>query len=90
MDLEEHNILGISMKKLPAITASLFALTLLSACSNKIENPEMQQCAQQNYQCESSCEQQSTADGLVHKVCSNKCIEAYNQCTIIAILCLIK
>ena len=68
------------MKKLPAIAATFFAMTLLSACSNKIDNPEMQQCAQQNYQCEASCEQQSTADGLVHKVCSNKCIEAYNQC----------
>jgi len=62
-------------------TASVTVLfSLLLGCQNQIENPEMQQCAQQNYQCEVNCEQQSTGDGMVHKVCSNQCIETFNQC----------
>ncbi|WP_404342851.1 hypothetical protein [Pseudoalteromonas mariniglutinosa] len=68
------------MKKLTALATVAVTLALFAGCSNQIENPEMQQCAQQNYQCEASCEQRSTADSLVSNVCTNKCIEAYNQC----------
>ena len=44
------------------IKMSAVALTfmLLAGCQNNAGNPELNQCAQQNYQCESSCEQQST------------------------------
>ncbi|MEL0639995.1 hypothetical protein V6260_05170 [Pseudoalteromonas aliena] len=64
------------------IKTSVVALTfsLLAGCQNQVENPEMNQCAQQNYQCESSCEQQTTAEGLKQQVCSAKCVESYNQC----------
>jgi len=68
------------MKSLLKVSSIVFAVSILAACQNQIENPEMQQCAQQNFRCETSCEQQSTGEGMVHKVCSNKCIEAYNQC----------
>lgn len=68
------------MKSFLKVFSIVLAVGVLAACQNKIENPEMQQCAQQNYQCETSCEQQSTGEGMVHKVCSDKCIEAYNQC----------
>ncbi len=72
----------ISMQTL--IKSSLVALTfvLLAGCQNQIENPEMKQCAQQNYQCETSCEQQTTAQSLKKQVCSAKCVESYNQCKI--------
>ena len=36
--------------------------------------------AQQNYQCENSCDQQSIDKGLKQQVCSAKCVESYNQC----------
>ncbi|PLT25492.1 hypothetical protein [Pseudoalteromonas sp. MelDa3] len=64
------------------IKTSVVALTfaLLVGCQNQVENPEMNQCAQQNYQCESTCEQQTTAEGLKQQVCSGKCVESYNQC----------
>ena len=67
----------ISLLKLSSIVLCVGAL---AGCQNQIENPEMQQCAQQNYQCEVNCEQQSTGEGMLYKVCSTKCIEAYNQC----------
>ncbi|MBH0040166.1 MULTISPECIES: hypothetical protein [unclassified Pseudoalteromonas] len=64
------------------IKTSVVALTfaLLAGCQNQVENPEMNQCAQQNYQCESNCEQQTTAEGLKQQVCSAKCVDSYNQC----------
>ncbi|WP_405601994.1 MULTISPECIES: hypothetical protein [unclassified Pseudoalteromonas] len=64
------------------IKTSAVALTFvfLAGCQNKIENPELNQCAQQNYQCESTCEQQSSGEGLKLQVCSGKCVESYNQC----------
>ena len=64
------------------IKMSAVALTfmLLAGCQNNAGNPELNQCAQQNYQCESSCEQQSTGQGLKQQVCSAKCVESYNQC----------
>lgn len=64
------------------IKSSVIALSfsLLAACQNQVQNPELNQCAQQNYQCESSCEQQSIAQGLKQQVCSAKCVESYNQC----------
>ena len=68
------------MNSLIKLSSVAVFVTLFSGCQNQVENPEMQQCAQQNYQCEVNCEQQSTGEGLVHKVCSTKCIEAYNQC----------
>ena len=64
------------------IKTSVVALTfaLLAGCQNQVENPEMNQCAQQNYQCESNCEQQTIAEGLKQQVCSAKCVDSYNQC----------
>jgi hypothetical protein len=64
------------------IKTSVVALSflLLSGCQNNPGNPELNQCAQQNYQCENSCEQQSSGEGLKQQVCSSKCIERYNQC----------
>lgn len=66
------------------IKTSVAALTLLvlAGCQNPIESPELNQCAQQNYQCESTCEQQSSGEGLKHQVCSGKCVESYNQCKV--------
>ncbi|MFY8326506.1 hypothetical protein [Pseudoalteromonas sp. ZZD1] len=68
------------MNLLFKLASAAVIFSVLSGCQNHIENPEMQQCAQQNYQCELNCEQQSTGEGMVHKVCSTKCIETYNQC----------
>ncbi|ATG59038.1 hypothetical protein ATS72_014790 [Pseudoalteromonas sp. 13-15] len=64
------------------IKTSVVALTLavLAGCQNHVENAEMNQCAQQNFRCESTCEQQTTAEGLKQQVCSAKCVETYNQC----------
>ncbi|GEB69616.1 MULTISPECIES: hypothetical protein [Pseudoalteromonas] len=66
------------------LKSSVVALTfvLLAGCQNQVENPEMNQCAQQNYQCETSCEQQTTAESLKKQVCSGKCVESYNQCKV--------
>ena len=68
------------MNSLLKLAGTIMLIGLLLGCQNQIENPEMQQCAQQNYQCELNCEQQSTGEGMVHKVCSTKCIETFNQC----------
>ncbi|WP_394192393.1 hypothetical protein [Pseudoalteromonas atlantica] len=68
------------MNSLLKIASTTLLAGLLFGCQNQIENPEMQQCAQQNYQCELNCEQQSTGEGMAHKVCSTKCIETFNQC----------
>ncbi|WP_372761254.1 hypothetical protein [Pseudoalteromonas sp.] len=64
------------------IKTSAVALTfiLLAGCQNNTGTPELNQCAQQNYQCETSCEQQSTGESLKQQICSSKCIERYNQC----------
>jgi hypothetical protein len=66
------------------IKTSVAALTflVLAGCQNQIESPELNQCAQQNYQCETNCEQQSSGEGLKQQVCSGKCVESYNQCKV--------
>jgi hypothetical protein len=66
------------------IKTSVVALTFLflAGCQNHPGNPELNQCAQQSYQCESSCDQQTTAEGLKQQVCSAKCVESYNQCKV--------
>ncbi|MBQ4832167.1 hypothetical protein J8L70_02840 [Pseudoalteromonas sp. MMG010] len=55
---------------------------LFAGCQNHVENPEMNQCAQQNYQCESDCKQHSTEQSLTEQICTAKCTERYNQCKI--------
>ncbi|KAA1152132.1 MULTISPECIES: hypothetical protein [Pseudoalteromonas] len=66
------------------IKTSVVALTFafLAGCQNQIQSPELNQCAQQNYQCETTCEQQSSGEGLKQQVCSGKCVESYNQCKV--------
>ncbi|ATC81278.1 MULTISPECIES: hypothetical protein [Pseudoalteromonas] len=61
-------------------SALALSFSLLAACQNQVKNPELNQCAQQNYQCENSCDQQSIDKGLKQQVCSAKCVESYNQC----------
>ncbi|WP_440054003.1 hypothetical protein ACSLBF_14165 [Pseudoalteromonas sp. T1lg65] len=61
------------------------SLTVISLCfvifgCANTNSPELNQCAQQNYQCESNCELQTTAGTLSHSVCTDKCVEAFNQC----------
>lgn len=70
------------MSSLFKLATAAITFSFLVGCQNQIENPEMQQCAQQNYQCEANCEQQNTGEGMAHKVCSTKCIDAYNQCKV--------
>ncbi|KAF7788185.1 hypothetical protein PRUB_a2783 [Pseudoalteromonas rubra] len=57
---------------------SIIAL-LLAGCSNT-NSPELNQCAQQNYQCEQSCEQRANPQSMAMQVCSDGCIESFNQC----------
>ncbi len=53
---------------------------LLGACQSRVNSPELNQCAQQNFQCESSCQQQNGPDCFGNDVCINKCIEQFNRC----------
>lgn len=66
------------------LKTSVAALTFifLAGCQNSVTNPELNQCAQQNYQCINSCEQQSSSESLSQQVCSAKCIERYNHCKV--------
>ncbi|KAF7765488.1 hypothetical protein PUND_a1172 [Pseudoalteromonas undina] len=59
-----------------------FSFAVVAGCQSQAGNPALNQCAQQSYQCETSCEQQTTTDSLKSQVCSSKCIEAYNQCKV--------
>ncbi|WP_125781018.1 hypothetical protein [Pseudoalteromonas rubra] len=58
---------------------SIIALLLAAGCSNT-NSPELNQCAQQNYQCEQSCEQRANPQSLAMQVCNDQCIESFNQC----------
>lgn len=51
---------------------------LLGGCG--ATSSELNQCAQQNYQCESNCAQRHTENTLGHQICSNECIDNYNSC----------
>ena len=64
------------------ISLAAFSFAMLAGCQSQTTNPALNQCAQQSYQCEISCEQQATTDSLKAQVCSSKCIEAYNQCKV--------
>lgn len=68
------------MRSVIKISVAALSFVVLAGCQNAPQSPEMNQCAQQNYQCENNCEQQTTADGLKQQVCSAKCVEIYNQC----------
>ncbi|AOT07014.1 hypothetical protein [Pseudoalteromonas luteoviolacea] len=61
-----------------------FALPLLLlslvACSNQQNSPELNQCAQQNFQCEQNCSMSSTEQTMTRQICSGECIERYNAC----------
>lgn len=61
--------------------ALLVLSTTLLGCSNSI-SPELNQCAQQNYQCERSCEMQNTPETMSLQICTDKCIEQYNACKV--------
>jgi hypothetical protein len=70
------------MQTLVNIALAVMMLSVLAGCQNNVTNAELNQCAQQNYQCESNCKQQSTAESLKEQVCSAKCIESYNYCKV--------
>ncbi|WP_462152069.1 hypothetical protein [Pseudoalteromonas xiamenensis] len=58
---------------------SCLMLLPLMGCQSKI-SPELKQCAQQNYQCEQSCQSQSVDATLTQQICNNQCIDEYNAC----------
>ncbi|MBE0369407.1 hypothetical protein J8L98_15980 [Pseudoalteromonas sp. MMG013] len=60
---------------------SLCAILLLSACQSN-NSAELNQCAQQNYQCETSCVNSNTPETMSHQICNNECIETFNQCKV--------
>lgn len=60
---------------------SLSAMLWLCACQNN-NSAELNQCAQQNYQCEASCAQSNTPETMSHRICDNECIERFNQCKV--------
>ena len=68
------------MKKIFTITLIGF----LAACSAKEITEEQQKvinyCAQENFQCESSCESVNIRESLATGVCKNKCIDQHNMC----------
>ena len=53
-------------------------LFILAGCGST--SSELNQCAQQNYQCISNCEQRHTEHTLGHQICNNECIDNYNSC----------
>jgi|ETNmetMinimDraft_28_1059901.scaffolds.fasta_scaffold136577_1 predicted outer membrane protein len=69
------------MKKLTTIAL----VALLAACSaNKDLTPAQKEvlnsCAQQNFQCESSCENTNMRDNMANGVCMRQCIDQHNAC----------
>ncbi|WP_372770909.1 hypothetical protein [Pseudoalteromonas sp.] len=68
------------MKKL--ITTAL--ASLLAACSSQNLTEEQKEvlnsCAQQNFRCESSCENTNMRDNMANGVCMNQCIDQHNAC----------
>lgn len=68
------------MYTLIKLVGIFFVFSLLTGCQSYLGNSEMNQCAQQNYQCENSCEQQTTQESMTLKLCSAKCAQVYNQC----------
>ncbi|KZN28839.1 hypothetical protein N480_08725 [Pseudoalteromonas luteoviolacea S2607] len=61
-------------------TALPFLFVMLAACSNQNNSPELNQCAQQNYQCEQNCNLSSTEQTMTRQICSGECVEKYNNC----------
>ena len=62
---------------------AIFALALaaaLSGCQNSVENPELNQCAQQNFQCETNCSNSTVEESMTNTVCVAQCQEIYNRC----------
>ena len=68
------------MKKF--ITVAL--LGFLAACSSKNLTQEQKEvlnrCAQQNFQCETSCKNTNMRKSLATGVCSRECIDQHNAC----------
>lgn len=60
---------------------TLLLLAVLAGCTNTL-SPELNQCAQQSYQCERGCEQQNTPDTMSMQICLDKCIEQHNACKV--------
>jgi hypothetical protein len=64
------------------ITVAL--LGLLVACSSQKLTKDQQEvvnyCAQENFQCESSCENANMRESLATGLCKNQCIDQHNAC----------
>ena len=61
---------------------AIFALALvaaLSGCQNSVENPELNQCAQQNFQCETNCSNSTVEESMTNTV-RGPVPEIYNRC----------
>lgn len=59
----------------------LVLATTMLGCTSTL-SPELNQCAQQHYQCERSCEMQNTPETMSLQLCTDKCIEQHNACKI--------
>ncbi|MEO2267119.1 hypothetical protein [Pseudoalteromonas pernae] len=62
---------------------AVLALTLgllLGGCQNSVNSPELNQCAQQNFQCENSCNNSTVDESMTNQVCVAQCQEVYNRC----------
>lgn len=64
---------------LPFLT--LISFLLIAGCQSTM-TPELNQCAQQNYQCESNCSMQSTEATLTQQLCTQQCVDDYNACKV--------
>ena len=57
---------------------------LLAACSSQNLTQEQKEglnrCAQQNFQCESSCSNSSLNESMTNGVCMRKCVDEHNAC----------
>ncbi|MFY8274121.1 hypothetical protein AAEU32_08345 [Pseudoalteromonas sp. SSDWG2] len=62
-----------------AVLTLALAFTL-AGCQNSVNNPELNQCAQQNFQCENSCTNTTVEESMTEKVCVAQCQEIYNRC----------
>jgi hypothetical protein len=60
---------------------SFVLVLLLTGCQNQL-TPELNQCAQQNYQCEQTCTMQSAEATLTRQLCTQQCVDDYNACKV--------
>ena len=59
---------------------ALLIVVALFLAGCETTSSELNQCAQQYYQCESNCAHRHTENTLGHQICSNECIDNYNSC----------